>query len=61
MDNTASGAGRTFGTEWTTVRQQEVRTEEVVRHHRRLMELGLVDRKDELALARRRFNQVWLV
>ena len=58
MDNTASGAGRTCGTEWTTVRQQEIRTEELVRHHRRLLELGLVERKDELASARRRFNHL---
>ena len=58
MYSKASGAGWTFGTEGTVVWQQEVRSDELVRGQKRLVEVGLVDRRDELASARRRFNHL---
>ena len=51
--STASGAGNSWGTDWTRVREQEVRTEELVRFLKNLAKAGLVTRSDEMASARR--------
>ena len=56
MMSTASGAGHTLRIEWTTLRLNCVRIEELVKHQRSLLGRGLAGRSDEDAAARRRFK-----
>ena len=56
MDNTASGAGRMAGIDWTALREQVVRLEALQSHLRDLMDSNLVSRSDESAAATRRYK-----
>ena len=56
--STASIAGRLPKLDWTTVRRHEVRVEELVKYQKELVDRGIMSPSDEVADARRRFQDL---